>query len=67
MDIAPYLWIQEKKVVSPDSVCVQKLTTFSDLYSEATPDERRERLRTNRLIPDPDEIKLALVYRVSFT
>ena len=40
----------------------QKLTTFEELYSEATPEERKDLLRMhiNYLIYTPDGIQLAL-------
>ena len=40
----------------------QKLTTFEELYNEATPEERKNllRLHINHLIYTPDGIQLAL-------
>ena len=40
----------------------QKLTTFEELYNEATPEERKDllRLHINHLIYTPDEVQLAL-------
>jgi site-specific DNA recombinase len=52
----------KKKAVSAGSLS-ESLTTFSDLYQEALPEERRElvRLRVNQLIWTPEEIRLALL------
>ena len=52
----------KQKAVSAQSL-TESLTTFGDLYREATPEERREliRLRVNQLIWTPDEIRLALL------
>ena len=51
-----------KKVVSAQSM-TESLTTFGDLYWEATPEERRDliRFRVNQIIWSPDEIKLGLL------
>ena len=51
-----------KKAVSAQSM-TESLTTFGDLYQEATPEERRDliRFRVNQIIWSPDEIKLALL------
>ena len=40
----------------------QKLTTFEELFNEATPEERKDllRLHINYLVYTPDEIQLAL-------
>ena len=40
----------------------QKLTTFEELFNEATPEERKDllRLHINHLIHTPDAIQLAL-------
>ena len=51
----------KEKAISARSM-TQSLTTFGDLYYEATPDERRElvRLRLNRVVWTPGKIRLAL-------
>ena len=52
----------KQKAVSAQSM-TESLTTFGDLYQEATPEERREliRLRVNRVVWNPNQIRLALL------
>ena len=52
----------KQKAVSAQSL-TDSLTTFGDLYREALPEEKREliRLRVNRLVWTPEEIRLALL------
>ena len=52
----------KEKAVSAQSM-TESLTTFGDLYQEAVPEERKElvRLRVNRVIWTPDQIRLALL------
>ena len=52
----------KEKAVNAQSM-TESLTTFGDLYREAMPEERRElvRLRVNRVIWTPDQIRLALL------
>ena len=47
----------------------QKLTTFEELFNEATPEERKDllRLHINHLIYTPDAIQLALFDSASET
>ena len=51
-----------EKAVNAQSM-TESLTTFEDLYQEAMPAERKElvRLRVNRVIWTPDQIRLALL------
>ena len=53
---------QAKKKAVSVALWEQKLTTFKEIFSEATPEERREliRLHINYLIYTPDRISLAL-------
>lgn len=52
---------ETKKVVSAVEI-QQKLTTFEQLYTDATPEERKRLLQKliNYLVYTPDEIQLAL-------
>ena len=51
--------MSKKKVVSADNL-QDTLTTFSELYEEATPEERQElmRLHINQLFWSPEESSL---------
>ena len=51
----------KKKVVNAQTL-KETLTTFSELYTEATPEEKKDllRLHINQLIWSPQEIKMAL-------
>ena len=52
----------KKKAVNANALSAS-LTTFNDLYQEATPEEQREliQLRVNQLVWTPDEIRLSLL------
>ena len=52
----------KEKAVSAQSM-TESLTTFEDLYQEAMPEQRKElvRLRVNRVIWTPNQIRLALL------
>ena len=62
LDLDLEIEANKEKAVNAQSL-TESLTTFSDLYREATPKERREllRLRVNHLVWTPDEIRLAVL------
>jgi chromosome segregation ATPase len=61
LDVDMEIETTKKKAVSAQSL-TELLTTFSDLYRQALPQERREliRLRVNQLIWTPEQIQLGL-------
>ena len=62
LDLDREIEATKKKAVNANTLSAS-LTTFSDLYQEATPEEQREliQLRVNQLVWTPDEIRLSLL------
>ena len=62
LDLAMEIEATKRKAVSAGALSAS-LTSFGDLYQEATPEEQREliQLRVNQLVWTPDEIRLSLL------
>jgi len=62
LDLDMEIETTKKKAVNASALSAS-LTTFSDLYQEATPEEQRSliQLRVNQLVWTPDEIRLSLL------
>ncbi|MCH2254946.1 MAG: hypothetical protein MK365_17575 [Vicinamibacterales bacterium] len=62
LDLDMEIEATKRKAVSAGALSAS-LTTFGDLYQEATPGEQREliQLRVNQLVWTPDEIRLSLL------
>jgi site-specific DNA recombinase len=62
LDLGMEIEATKRKAVNAGALSAS-LTTFGDLYQEATPDEQREliQLRVNQLVWTPDEIRLSLL------
>ena len=62
LDLDMEIEATKRKAVSAGALSAS-LTTFGDLYQEATPEEQREliQLRVNQLVWTPEEIRLALL------